>query len=135
MNPDVLTQRRSRRISLTALIDVVFILLMFFMLTTGFSHWQALKLPAATASAVTDSEPPVLLLIDEQGDLRLLDQQLSDILSIRGVMQALAEDKALVISAHEDTQVSEIVRVMSALNTEQRAFTLGQPYNTELTTP
>lgn len=135
MNPEVLIHRRGRRISLTALIDVVFILLMFFMLTTGFSHWQALELPAATASATTDSEPPVLLLIDEQGDLRLLDQQLSEALSIRGVMQALAEDKALVISAHEDTQVSEIVRVMSALNTEQRAFTLGQPYSTELTTP
>ena len=38
-----------RLVSLTPLIDVVFILLMFFMLATRFEHWQ--RLPFATAEA------------------------------------------------------------------------------------
>ncbi|MBK6278385.1 MAG: biopolymer transporter ExbD [Gammaproteobacteria bacterium] len=34
------------RISLTALIDVVFILLLFFMLTTQFTRWRSLDVPS-----------------------------------------------------------------------------------------
>ena len=132
MNPSVLQQRRYKRISLTALIDVVFILLMFFMLTTGFSHWQSLDLPASAASQSAESEPPILLLIGKRGELRLLNQALSSALSMADVLQSINDDRALVVSAHEDTQVSDIVKVMAALNEAKRAFTLGQPYSTDL---
>lgn len=135
MNPAVLVQRRSKKISLTALIDVVFILLMFFMLTTGFSHWQSLDLPASAASQSAESEPPLLLLIGQKGELRLLDQALSPELSMTEVIQSTHNGGALVVSAHEDTQVSDIVKVMAALNEAKRAFTLGQPYSTDLETP
>lgn len=135
MNPAVLTSRRGRKISLTALIDVVFILLMFFMLTTGFSHWQALDLPAAAASDTTTSEPPVLLLIGSTGELRLLDQQLSEALSLPQVLARLGDTQALVLSAHETTPVSEIVRIMSALNAAHQTFTLGQPYAQDIDAP
>ena len=135
MNPAVLVQRRGKRISLTALIDVVFILLMFFMLTTGFSHWQALDLPAAAASQSTESEPPVILLISKSGELRLLDQKLSPVLSLSDVLQATGGGNALVVSAHEETQVSNIVKVMAALNEAQQTFTLGQPFSKDLEAP
>ena len=39
------------RISLTALIDVVFILLLFFMLTTQFTRWRSLDVPMAQETA------------------------------------------------------------------------------------
>ena len=41
--------RKSRKISLTALIDVVFILLMFFMLTSTFNH--RLPVPSLTRTS------------------------------------------------------------------------------------
>lgn len=55
-----LTSRRKRKgISLTPLIDVVFILLLFFMLTSSFKKWQTLDMPVAAESKQllsTDSE-------------------------------------------------------------------------------
>ena len=54
--------RRRRAISLTALIDVVFILLLFFMLTSTFTHWKAIELEAPQASVQLNSPSEVELL-------------------------------------------------------------------------
>lgn len=62
---------RKKRISLTALIDVVFILLLFFMLTSSFSslHTSQLALPAKGDTSNTNNTYPVLLTITKSGDL------------------------------------------------------------------
>lgn len=52
--------QRARRISLTSLIDVIFLLLLFFMLTSTFSRYSEVPLTAATSGAQsTTSEPPL----------------------------------------------------------------------------
>ncbi len=48
-----LTAKR-RLISLTPLIDVVFILLLFFMLSSGFTQWRQMDITAASESYNTD---------------------------------------------------------------------------------
>jgi len=48
--------RRRRLIGLTPLIDVVFILLVFFMLVTAFDPWQPLPLRLADAPSATGSD-------------------------------------------------------------------------------
>lgn len=55
---------RRKSISLTALIDVVFILLMFFMLTSSFQHFNTVELSQSSGggSAVEESKPRFLLL-------------------------------------------------------------------------
>ncbi len=47
---DLSLPRRKQAISLTPLIDVVFILLLFFMLSSSFSQWRQIKLPASSDS-------------------------------------------------------------------------------------
>ena len=63
--------KRKVGISLTPLIDVVFILLLFFMLTSQFIEWRSLDLSiGGTASSLPiDQERPVRLLVlnDEAG--------------------------------------------------------------------
>lgn len=49
--------RRRAKIGLTALIDVVFILLLFFMLSTSFSHWQSLSVGLKVGNARSQSSP------------------------------------------------------------------------------
>lgn len=56
-------------VNLTPLIDVVFLLLIFFMITTTFNRHAELKvdLPESSASAEQPSEAPLELVIDAQG--------------------------------------------------------------------
>jgi biopolymer transport protein ExbD len=54
--------KRKQAISLTPLIDVVFILLLFFMLSSSFNQWKAIQLPASTTAKETlDEFVPVIL--------------------------------------------------------------------------
>jgi len=54
--------RRRVSISLTPLIDVVFILLVFFMLATSFMEWRALDLDTPVQTATASSSEGALLI-------------------------------------------------------------------------
>lgn len=55
-------RRRQRRMSLTSLIDVIFLLLLFFMLTSTFSRYAEVELSAASGTeANVNKNPPVFL--------------------------------------------------------------------------
>lgn len=70
-------RRRGRTISLTPLIDVVFILLLFFMLASSFRDWRGIALEAP-ASAVHGAGWSGALLVEIRRDgLRLSGQELS----------------------------------------------------------
>ena len=53
--------RRKLAISLTPLVDVIFLLLLFFMLSSTFSKFAEVELGTASASAATSSAPPIFL--------------------------------------------------------------------------
>lgn len=61
--------RRRSSISLTALIDVVFILLLFFMLSSQFVRWQSLDIPLAQNSRVQTDIEPLILVVSDTGEL------------------------------------------------------------------
>ncbi|RLU00622.1 ExbD/TolR family protein [Ketobacter sp.] len=87
---DLLYRPRRRAINLTALIDVVFILLMFFMLTSSFQQWGTLSLQPVVSSPSEAPSEPLLVTLSEHGalalngqgrrlaDFRLLDSQHQD---------------------------------------------------------
>ncbi len=89
---------RSRRlISLTPLIDVVFILLIFFMLASSFLDWRAIELGApARATAGASMEGALLVEVRPEG-LRLSGQTVS--------LDRLAERVAARIEAKPDQKV------------------------------
>jgi biopolymer transport protein ExbD len=57
------TTRKRKAIGLTALIDVVFILLLFFMLTSTFNRWQAMDLQAPTTALQPLQQQPLMALL------------------------------------------------------------------------
>lgn len=61
--------RRKHHISLTPLIDVVFILLVFFMLASNFADWREYEVATVSAStpAASSDNPPQLLQINTSG--------------------------------------------------------------------
>lgn len=58
---------RPRRITLTPLIDVIFLLLLFFMLSSTFTRFAELPLMNAGGAAAGDGTPPVFLRLGEEG--------------------------------------------------------------------
>lgn len=70
-------RRRRAVISLTPLIDVVFILLIFFMLASSFLDWRAIDLAAPGRAAAGSSMDGALLVEVRPQDLRLSGQQVS----------------------------------------------------------
>lgn len=93
-------------ISLTSLIDVVFLLLIFFMVSTTFEHQAVLKvdLPEArNVSAPEDQPNSFELVIDQKGQFYLNDRQLVD--GRRATLEA-----AFIEAAGEDRNIPVVLR-------------------------
>jgi biopolymer transport protein ExbD len=107
-------------VDLTSLIDVVFLLLLFFMVSTTFEHTALMKVDLPEASAVEDrSETPdsLELVIDSEGRMFLNDQRLvdSEERTIRAAIeQAVGEDRTLplVLRADRMTPHHHVVTAM-----------------------
>ena len=54
--------RPRRRASITSLIDVIFLLLLFFMLASSFSKFSEVEIASTTAAAGKTSDNPILIL-------------------------------------------------------------------------
>jgi biopolymer transport protein ExbD len=103
------------RIDISALIDVVFLLLIFFAVSTTFleSTGLELELPSAETSAAPESRD-VTVWIGEEGNLRFdgRDLKLADLEA--GLKTALeqAERKFVVIMADRNARLEQVVQVM-----------------------
>jgi len=115
-------------INLTPLIDIVFLLLIFFMVSTTFQRETELEIALPEASAETSSEPAVsalILEIDATGAYRLSSQQSgksSDFASVnieqlsemlKG-LSAQNDTTTLVIKADAKTPHQAVVQALDA---------------------
>lgn len=116
--------RRQRRdddnINLTPLIDVVFLLLIFFMVSTTFTKETHLEidLPEAEGEAA-DSQPPLDVVVTSAGDYSvngrtLVNNQLN---TLKSALQKASEgdsDLPVTITADARAPHESVVRVMDA---------------------
>lgn len=114
-------KEESVEINLTPLIDVVFLLLIFFMVSSTFDRYSKLKvqLPQASATKVTKQVDPVTISIDSKGKYYINDRQLVNS-SLSVLKQALQKtvgdnyDQAIVLRADARTPHQAVVRAMDA---------------------
>ncbi|MEE8338775.1 MAG: biopolymer transporter ExbD [Xanthomonadales bacterium] len=107
-------------IDLTSLIDVVFLLLLFFMVSTTFDQQAVLKVDLPDASAVDaliDVPERLELVIDANGIMYLNDRQLvdSEERTIKAAFQeAVGDDRdlPLILRADRETPHHFVVTVM-----------------------
>lgn len=130
MRPVLITKRRHTGIGLTALIDVVFILLLFFMLTSSFQPFQALDLKSALSASAHAKREPVLLMVDSEGQLRLADNFIQ-VLSDEQLQASVHTDASLVLLPHADTSVQFIVSALERLKSLGLTATLGNSITSE----
>jgi biopolymer transport protein ExbD len=117
--------RRQRRedlnVNLTPLIDVVFLLLIFFMVSTTFTRETrlAVDLPEASGAPAEAQPQQIEILVDEQGNYRVNGRALVD-QRLETLQAALYQDSRgdttlpLLISADADAPHRFVVRAMDA---------------------
>ena len=115
--------RRDERVdvNLTSLIDVVFLLLIFFMVSTTFDRHAKLKVELPEASAKTEQqiEEPLVLSIDVKGNYFINDRQVvnTQLETLKIALQKSIADKkdvSLVLRADAKTPHQSVVRAMDA---------------------
>jgi biopolymer transport protein ExbD len=106
-------------VNLTPLIDVVFLLLIFFMVSTTFTRETQLEvdLPQADNSAELSAERPVEVVITAEGEYRVNGEGLvnSQARTLRMALSKVSEgrlDSPLIISADARTPHQAVVTAM-----------------------
>jgi len=114
--------RDEPEISLTSLIDVVFTLIIFFVVTTTFDEQSALRLSLPEASAPATMEPEAALVVTVDADGRYFvgeDEVLRrDADSLRQAIARVAgEDRGrpVVLRADASARHQDVVRAMDVL--------------------
>ncbi len=114
--------RRRTLISLTPLIDVVFILLVFFMLASSFLDWQAIPLQVGDSdNATAATEPRTLMLSLDQGQMKIDGQPVSLPHALNRARDFLAADPqhSLLIRPLGDTSLQVVVKLLDRLQAER----------------
>jgi len=107
--------RRKVAINITSLIDVIFMLLLFFMITSTFLEQPGIKLELPTAKTSAPAEPQeYVLTVDKKGELFLNRQPVTLAALEAEIRKALPKMKegALVLKADQEISHGLVVRVM-----------------------
>lgn len=106
-------------VNLTPMIDVVFLLLLFFMVSTSFIRESSLKvnLPEATGEAMLEQEQPVDIIIQADGQFLINGEALPVVTrdTLKNVLKSVVGDNRdphIIISADADAQYQHIVTAM-----------------------
>lgn len=108
-------------INLTPLIDVVFLLLIFFMVSTTFDHQSRIQieLPEATTDATEPEDESLEILIDAQGRYFIGEQQVvnTELKTLKGAISKFLgkrETIPVIIRADAKTPHQAVIRALDA---------------------
>ena len=110
-------------LSLTPLIDVVFLLLIFFLVTSEFEEEERrldIVLPTATSAVPMTSKPrEVVVDIDNEGEL-YLSGKVTDLSELQSYLEAAVSNnptnQTVIIRADRNTTFQPVVSVMDVCN-------------------
>ena len=122
------------RIDLTPMVDVVFLLLIFFMISTTFveSPGISIKLPEASSQPVEREPQELKIYLSREGDVFYLDRKISitDYKKLLAEHRSNAEDTTILLLADKESRHGKVVTLMDlardagfvklAIATEQR---------------
>ena len=115
------SEKDESEINLTPLIDVVFLLLIFFMVSTTFERESEINITLPEASEeVTEAKPDAInIAVDSQGNVYINDAALVNS-KIDTIKEALFDklghrnDAPIIITADSQTNYQNVIKVMDA---------------------
>ena len=108
--------RRRSVISLTPLIDVVFILLVFFMLATSFMDWRMLSLDASSSGQSNDNDREPLIVSVQGTDLLLNGEKTLLEALVQSIQARERAKQVVVVQPLGMTSTQQLVRVLDRLS-------------------
>lgn len=105
--------RIRRKPSLTPMIDVVFLLLVFFMLASRFGTEAMIDMPLAGGSGQAYEGPPRLVDVSPQG-YRLNGVEVADLVTALQPLMSAPSDM-VILRGQEDATLQHIIAVMETL--------------------
>lgn len=132
------SETKNVEVNLTPLIDVVFLLLIFFMVSTTFDKQAQIqiRLPQADSSEMVDQEPDVIDIgINDEGKYFVNQEELlkSDADTLKQMLMKVSEGKSdlpVIISADGKAPHQSVITVLdvaSQLGMTQMTFATQQP--------
>tara|TARA_R110001599_G_scaffold3167_1_gene17864 strand:+ start:901 stop:1311 length:411 start_codon:yes stop_codon:yes gene_type:complete len=121
---------KPKAISLTPLIDVVFILLLFFMLSSSFSRWFAIDVSMPMNTKAEQSESVRIRILNSQGQLSINDELVH--FKDEKLMDLLQQQAGSVILIDAENKVSTqgLVSLMDHLETQGvQGVSLGNTFD------
>lgn len=120
-------QEESVEVNLTPLIDVVFLLLIFFMVSTTFDRHAKMKvsLPEASASFEQTQEKSLVLTVDAKGNYYINDRQVINttldtlkqaLTKVLGKTSGDIKNQSIILRADGNTPHQSVVRAMDAVS-------------------
>lgn len=112
------TTRYGVQVPLTSLIDVVFLLLIYFLLTTNFLANEGIKVNLPRAKAVVDQiDPEITIHIDVNGKIYLQEVETTIPLLLNRLRTRLAagSDPVVIVKTDRTVIVDKVVEVMDVV--------------------
>ncbi len=118
---------RRRALSMTSLIDVIFLLLLFFMLTSTFSKYAEVELLSAgsgTPQMADQQQPPLFIRLSMDSlSLNGSDYPLEELLAALPANEALAQPQTILVSLADQVNAQRLVDVLAVLG-QAKGFTV-----------
>jgi len=121
--------RRKRSVSLTPLIDVVFNLLLFFMLASSLAQWSGLELATGSETASNEDIPAADIYLLGDGEFRYDEQTYP----LQALAKQLTRDleaeriSSVILRAEDGVRLHELIDSFDQLgHTGIRALALGE---------
>ncbi len=113
------SQRKHTLVSLTPLIDVVFILLIFFMLASSFAEWQFIDLGVGKVDTMridSRSTSTIKLITNETFALNGKEMEISEIVSVVRERCRININHPIIIQPLEEVSLQSLVSVLDQIN-------------------
>lgn len=110
--------KRESSVNITSLIDVIFMLVIFFMIASTFNKTA---IPVSLPKSNTESETPVHTIgvtVDSAGSVYVNDVPVLEDELITKIREAITQgaDKNAVLYCDEDVRLSKVVSIIDAMN-------------------
>jgi len=111
----LLVEEEEQGIDMTPMLDIVFIMLIFFIVTTSFVKQSGIEVEKPQASsAKRDKQVNIIIAITKNGEI-WIDKHPVDIRALRSTIEQLHADRpegSLIINADQHSQNGVLVQVM-----------------------